>query len=154
MFKKILVPTDGSKFSQKAYRTALEIGELSKAEIILLHVISLSSTYWRASEPFPIVIEESDLDETAQEVLDSTVEGVDQRGLVVRMRKESGYPAQVIVDMAEDEGVDLIVMGNHGYSPFVATVLGSVSQRVLYGASCPVLIVKEDEQEPHIDVKE
>ncbi|WP_425805746.1 universal stress protein [Desulfitobacterium sp. Sab5] len=154
MFKKILVPTDGSKFSQKAYRTALEIGELSKAEIILLHVISLSSTYWRASEPFPIVIEESDLEETAQEVLNSTVEGVDQRGLVVRMRKESGYPAQVIIDMAEDEGVDLIVMGNHGYSPFVATVLGSVSQRVLYGATCPVLIVKEDAQDSNTDIKQ
>ena len=144
MFRKILVPTDGSSFSQKAYQTAIEIGEASAAEIILLHVLYLPSSYWGYNDPFPVILSQEEMDEGSENVLVSTVKDVTGQNVRVRRMKKEGYPAKVILEIAQKEEVDLIVMGSHGYGPLSGTVLGSVSQRVLYGAACPVLIVKQE----------
>ncbi len=63
-------------------------------------------------------------------------------GVPVETMVKSGAPANMIVDLARTEGVDLIVMGSHGESGVTKLLIGSVVQKVLYWATCPVLVVR------------
>ncbi|SPF43464.1 Universal stress protein (fragment) [Candidatus Desulfosporosinus infrequens] len=75
-------------------------------------------------------------------VLKDTIEGVDISGVTLIKKKIQGKPADVILKEVEDENIDLVVMGSHGYESIVGSLLGSVSQSVVHMAKCPVLIVK------------
>ena len=67
---------------------------------------------------------------------------MDTEPVVITKRVESGHPVTIIVEQIKKENIDLVVMGSHGYGAIAGSVLGSVSQRVLQRASCPVLIIK------------
>lgn len=142
MFKKILVATDASEYSRRALRTALEIARTFNAEVELLFVTYLREAYWGYNTVYGILVPQEQIDEAGELALEATLEGIDLSGISLTKKKEQGYPASVILEVIDKENIDLVVMGSHGYGPIAGSVLGSVSQRVVQRAKCPVLIVK------------
>jgi nucleotide-binding universal stress UspA family protein len=145
-FKRILIPLDGSTFSEQILESALELGGLTQAEYILL----------RAAEPFVLpgyapLAQASRLDvkvtqeglAEAQRYLDRVAERLRAEGRPVRTRAVlAEQPAVAILDEARRQDVDLIAMTTHGRSGLVRLILGSVADKVLRGATLPVLMVR------------
>jgi len=138
---KILVAIDGSEQSFKAARYAIDIARRLDASIILLHVVSIPQ--------FPHHL--GSLDEyyrkVAIEVDDwfTMISNWDEsKGISISRKVIHSHTSVVesIVEYAEEEGVDLIVVGTRGRSRFVRAILGSVAQGVIAYARCPVLVVR------------
>ena len=142
MFKRILVPTDASEYSRRALKTALELARSFQAEVILLHVSYTPQAYWGYTISYGITVTQEQLEENGELALEATLMGMDSTAVTLHKKVESGHPVTVILEELKKENIDLIVMGSHGYGPISGSVLGSVSQRVLQRASCPVLIIK------------
>jgi len=137
-FRKILVGYDGSELSEKAVDVALSMSTCIDAKIMILAV---------ARPPEPATRVELDA------VLDDAREHFEQGFVKVRERAanaetevetfiEVGHPAEHLIHKAETEHVDLIVVGRRGTSLVAKMMLGSISERVLRYAHCPVLLVK------------
>jgi nucleotide-binding universal stress UspA family protein len=150
MFEKILVPLDGSPFAERALAPALALAQQGHGEIILLSVPYMKQ----------IVVEDWDnygfdqsLEQSQQE-LTEYLEGLRAKKAHPDLRLRTvigvGDEAGVIVDTAVAQGVDLIVMATHGRSGFSRWMLGSVTERVLRTALCPVLVIREDKPLAHI----
>ncbi|GAB6171603.1 universal stress protein [Paradesulfitobacterium aromaticivorans] len=141
MFKKILVPIDGSPYSHRALVTALDLAKVFQAEILVLHV-----TYTPEALGYTLAKDASVLQDqlagSGEMLLTASLDEIERDGVEVRTKQLPGHPAAVIIEEAAREGVDLIVMGSRGYGPIAGPLLGSISQRVLQKAECPVLIVK------------
>lgn len=145
MFRKVLVPVDGSKIATNAARTALELAEKFDAKITLLHVISRSvGSIAGMPEALPVVTEAmiKEWQETGDLVLKNTLEALGTTDVEVETELIWGSPAAYICDKANQEGYDIIVIGSHGYGGWREWLLGSVSNRIAHQAKCPVLIVK------------
>ncbi|HBP64394.1 MAG TPA: universal stress protein [Desulfosporosinus sp.] len=142
MFKRILVPTDASEYSRRALKTALELARSVKAEVVLLHVSYTPQAYWGYTISYGITVTQEQLDQNGELALEATLTGMDTEPVVITKRVESGHPVTIIVEQIKKENIDLVVMGSHGYGAIAGSVLGSVSQRVLQRASCPLLIIK------------
>ena len=139
--EKILVPTDFSDCSQAAVRHGLELARAFDATLHLLHVVGDPDTAaWIHGFPIPAREILEHFQEEARRRLLAPVEDSDRTRVVVSC--PIGAPATEIVRHARDESIDLIVMGTHGRG-FVAHVLiGSVAERVVRRAPCPVLTVR------------
>lgn len=139
MYKKILVPTDGSEFAKKAQLQAIYLAKATGAEIIALSVsenhfingISLNDEVEQLNEL---------LKDRCEEDLKQFEEMNDEEVKISPVIRE-GSPAKSILDVASEEDVDLIVIGSSGKSGFDRFILGSVSEKVVHTAKCPVLIV-------------
>lgn len=142
MYKKILVPTDASEYSKRALETALELAKCFNAEIILMHVTFTPQAYWGYTISYGISVTQEDLLQNGQLAIDATLAGVATEGVKVSTVLEVGHPVGKVLEQAKSDNIDLIVIGSHGYGPITGSVLGSVSQRVMQKASCPVLLVK------------
>lgn len=142
MFKKILVPTDASEYSRRALKTALELARSIQAEVVLLHVSYTPQAYWGYTISYGITVTQEQLEQNGELALEATLTGIDSEQVVIHKRVESGHPVSIILEQIKKENIDLVIMGSHGYGAIAGSVLGSVSQRVLQRASCPVLIIK------------
>lgn len=142
LFKKILVPTDASENSRRAFQMAIDLASSYQSEVRLLHVSYTPHAYWGYTISYGIMVTQDELDQNGELALEATIAGIDPRQVVINKQVESGHPVTVILDQIEEESIDLVVMGSHGYGAITGSVLGSVSQRVLQRANCPVLIIK------------
>jgi nucleotide-binding universal stress UspA family protein len=142
LFKRILVPTDASEYSRRALKMALELAQSVQAEVVLLHVSYTPQAYWGYTISYGITVTQEQLDQNGELALDATLTGIDSEQVVIHKRVESGHPVTIILEQIKKENIDLVIMGSHGYGAIAGSVLGSVSQRVLQKASCPVLIIK------------
>ena len=142
MYKKILVPTDASEYSRRALMTALEFARIFQAEVVLLFVTYTSEAYWEYNPAYSIEVSKEQIKEIGETVLKNTLVGIDVSDVSLKTKRLQGHPSTMILEEVENENIDLIVMGSHGYGPIARAVLGSVSQRVLRKSTCPVLIVK------------
>lgn len=142
MIKKILVPTDGSDYSQHALATALQYAERFQSEIKLIHIVRQPlPTIELGPEGYNLFFTEEQIKEIGNTVIAKTIDGMDISKVFLEKKIATGYPATVI--LAEiGGGIDLVVMGTRGHGPLAGALIGSVTQRVLAEASCPVLIVK------------
>ena len=139
--EKIMVPTDGSEFSRRALKTALEIARKFNAEVELLFVMNIPVAYDSGMNIY--IISQEQIEHEGELVLKATLEGIDISGVtLIRKKMQGKKPAYVILKEAENQTFDLIVMGSHGYGAIAGSLLGSVSQHVLHLAKCSVLIVK------------
>lgn len=139
MYKKILVPTDGSDFAKDAQLHALFLAKVSGAEIIALsvsenHFINGISVSEEIEQINQILADRCKKD--LQEFEDMNDEGVKISSVI-----KEGSPAKTILEVAEEEDIDLIVIGSSGKSGFDRFILGSVSDKVVNAAKCPVLVV-------------
>lgn len=142
MYKKILVPTDASEYSRRALITALELARKFQAEVVLLFVTYTPEAYWGYNPAYTIEISKEQIEETGKHTLMTALAGIDVGDVPLQKQTISGHPSNVILEEIVNQNIDLVVMGSHGYGPIAGSVLGSVSQRVLRKATCPVLVVK------------
>ena len=139
MYKRILVPTDGSEFARKAELHALFLAKVSGAEIIALRV---SENQFITGISVTDEVEQLNLilKDRCEEDL-KEFEEMNEDGVKISSIIREGSPANVILDVAVEEDIDLIVIGSSGKSGFDRFILGSVSDKVVNAAKCPVLVV-------------
>ncbi|MGC7873219.1 universal stress protein [Desulfosporosinus sp. SYSU MS00001] len=137
---KILVPTDASESARRALITALDFAQKFNAKVELLFVMHQPIVYNSCLDMF--IISPDQIEQEGKFALDTAMAGINTGGITVIRKILSGKPDRVILKEIEDERIDMVVMGKCGYGAITDCLLGSVSQRVLYGAKCSVLIVK------------
>ena len=138
--KKISVATDGSEYSKRALKTALELARKFNSEVELLFVMHMPIMYDYSA--YNYIVSPEQIEEEGELALGATLEGIDISNVTLSKKKIQGDPAKVILQELEDQDFDLVVMGSHGYGAIAGSILGSVSQKVLHGAKRSILIVK------------
>lgn len=140
MYNKVLVATDGSGFSHRALKVAVEHAKRFQSEILLLFVFKQPRNYGTFSGS-SVEYSEEQIEEISRKIFEATIKDIDTTGVTINTKLRLGKPAIEIIEEA-NEDVDLIVMGNRGHGTVTGAVTGSVAQKVLRLASCPVLVVK------------
>jgi universal stress protein A len=147
---RILVPTDYSEYSRAAFALGLQIAAQVGAPLDLLHVWSapyFSAGYGLDSSPLLLdpVSNQSVFDlvrnEAVSEMLKFAASVPAPPGVALSTHVESGEPLQEILEFAKTHGTDLLVVGTHGRTGAERWLLGSVAERLVRLASCPVLTV-------------
>jgi len=145
MYKKILVPLDGSELAKKALDHAEKLAKIFDAEIILFQVVPFMPIYGSPELVTPLIIDEKQK-ETAEKYLTNLAEEMRKRGYKVTSMVRTGQQVAVeIIDFAKESGVDLIVMYTHGRSGISRWVLGSVALKILTRAETPILLLRPKE---------
>lgn len=138
--EKVLVPFDGTSLAEKALGHALE--EYQDAEVSALHVID----YVEESYGAKALVGDEELRERArdrsEQLLGRAEEIADAHGRTVSTATRVGKPDREIIDYAEEQGADLIVIGSHGRSGVSRVLLGSVAENVMRRAPTPVTVVR------------
>lgn len=139
MFKRILIATDGSENASHALDYAAELARIASSEEVVVIHVCIGCT--------------ADLDpdernlEAANGIAADAAEKLAEAGVNARTIVETDYPPEsvgnAIIDTAKAEDVGLIVLGSRGLAEFKGMLLGSVSNKVVHGAECPVMVVKE-----------
>ncbi len=141
MYKRILVPLDGSELAEKALDHAEKLAETFDSEIILFQVVPSMPIYGAPDLVAPLVVDEKQK-EVAERYLTNLSEELKKRGFKVTAEVKTGQQVAVeIIDFAKENGVDLIVMCTHGYSGITLWVLGSVAHKVITRAETPILLI-------------
>ena len=151
-FNKVLSTTDFSEDSTLALGYAEEIGRRFSAEIILLRVNQPLPPVMVSREIGPMmdvgamsrIAEEQRL--LAQRELDAIVNRLRVGGFRARSLLKVGSPFLEIINTAQAEGVDLVVMGTHGRTGLAHVLMGSVAERVVQKAPCPVLTIRHPDR--------
>lgn len=145
--KRILVPTDFSNYSDNALRHALDIAKQYDAKVFLLHVIDeqlrqcmedycLSDAVMKQLEQESITRSagklQQEINRLANQPPDVKISGYVKRGV----------PHHEILQEQEEKDIDLIVMASHGRTGIQKILIGSVAEKVMRGAKCPVLLVR------------
>jgi nucleotide-binding universal stress UspA family protein len=148
VYKKIMIATDGSELVRKAVDSAIEIAKLSEAQMYAIHVIvqgGYSITPYINAE-----WEKAMKEHLWQEGQEATayVENVGRASNVeVKSIILEGSPAVEIIDFAEKNDIDLIVMGSHGKSAIKRFLIGSVAEKVVKHSKIEVLVVRKETAE-------
>ncbi len=138
----ILVPTDFSEHANRALDDAIELAQALGARLTLLHVIQLTPMNMGSLFAYSLEGYLSAMEVEAQSHMRGLLDRLHQHGLQGEMMIVQGIPFQIIVDIAESHGADLIVMGTHGRSGFQHALIGSVAENVVRLAPCPVLVAR------------
>jgi nucleotide-binding universal stress UspA family protein len=136
-FRKLLVGYDGSPQSEKAVDVAFSLAECLDASVLIFAVA-------RPPEPATSVELQAVLEnakEHFEEGFKKILEKARPHDLSVKTDTAVGHPAEQIIHRAEEDGVDLIILGRRGRSMISRMMLGSVSERALRYAHCPVMVV-------------
>ncbi|PSP41003.1 universal stress protein [Halobacteriales archaeon QH_10_70_21] len=141
MYDRILLPTDGSDASDRAVEQAVGLARETGAE---LHVLFVVEDIPYAPEMMDDTVEE-ELQGIGEEAIAAIEARADEAGVDVVSAIRKGAPHSAILEYADGEGVDAIVMGTHGRSGLDRYLLGSVTERVVRTADVPVLTVRMTE---------
>ncbi|XRO77426.1 universal stress protein [Methanocaldococcus sp. 10A] len=157
MYKKILYPTDFSEVAEIVLKHVKAFKNLGGEEVILLHIIDENDI--KKKDIFSLIlgvaglnksIEEFEnelkkkLSEKAKDKMEKIKKELEDIGFKVKDIVIVGNPHEKIVEIAEEENVDVIIMGSHGKTNLKDILLGSVTENVIKKSDKPVLIVKRD----------
>ena len=143
---KILVPTDFSDCAAAAEAMAVDLARRLGGEIVLLHVLVETPLYGEGLLSGPRVQSVYDAHRKwAEETLEKRSADLREKGIQTSWRATSGVPFEEIVNIAGEEHAEMIVIGTHGRSGLNRILLGSVTERVIRLAPCPVLTVRQPE---------
>ena len=143
MFKKILVGTDFSEPSDAARRTAVELARRLGAELEIVHVEEPLPAYAFSEGALPDLPRlQEEVRNWAERELEQQAKEARAAGVPVTTAVLLGTPANAIVEKARADGADLIVAGTHGRTGLERVLLGSVAERIVRNAPCPVLTVR------------
>ena len=149
--KKILVPVDYSDCSRVAMEYALFLAERFEAEIEVLHVAEIppgeEHTVVKPDTGKEQLLSELIMQQAVKEATEFLAPFARDATIPIEKSVLKGRPGKVIVEAAADRGADLIVMGTHGRSGFDRLIMGSVTERVLRSAPCPVVVVRHPDEE-------
>jgi nucleotide-binding universal stress UspA family protein len=134
--RHILAPTDFSEHSTRAVTYAFELAQKVDAKLSLLHVIEVPVYAIEVSLPL------EDLEQDARRELARLLPEAETAHVAVTRLVVMGVPYQRILETAADEQVDMIVMATHGRTGLSHLIMGSVAERVVRTAPCPVLTIR------------
>lgn len=141
--RRILFPTDFSEHAEYAWSYTLTIAQQFGAEVHLLHVVAppprLTEAYAVNFDPEKMVKAQTD---EANAAMDRQVEAAKDRRLMFHREVRVGVDFREIIDYAAKHEIGLIVMATHGRTGLAHVLLGSVAERVVRKAPCPVLTIK------------
>jgi nucleotide-binding universal stress UspA family protein len=144
MFNKILVPLDGSPLAEQALEKAVNIAQANDASLCLARIVvplEIVAPFVEVQHVYDDAVHRQK--EEAQAYLDEVAERLQGRlSKPVHTEARLGMVAETILDCAQENGVDLIVMCSHGRTGFSRWVYGSIAEKVLRGAHCDTLIVR------------
>lgn len=149
--RRVLYPTDFSKHSLVALPFAVDIAGRYNAELHCLHVIEPIPEFTEMdmyipplTPPTPLSLEK--MQKTAKQRLETFLrDGIPEIAGSVIKKVTSGKPFVEIIRYCREENIDLIVLGTHGHSALASMLLGSVVEKVVRKAPCPVLTVRHPE---------
>lgn len=148
LYKKILLPTDGSEYSEKAGEHAIWIAEKSISQIIVLNVIDTSYLKSIPQHDLELSLEEQ-FKEEGNMAVKKFSEKLEQsqcngtcKNVQFSSRIKKGKPADEILKVIKEEEIDLVVIGASGKHGLNRLYPGSVTERVVRSATCPVLVIK------------
>ncbi|MCC7126157.1 MAG: universal stress protein [Acidobacteria bacterium] len=146
---KVLVPTDFSPASDAALRYGKAFAKAFGATLHVIHVIEEPYGQPWAVEAygFSLAALQDEWNKEAATRLAAVLKDVESDDTKAVTSSVLGHPVMEILRYAKDEQVDLVVMGTHGRGPLGHLVLGSVAERIVRKAPCPVLTVRSDERE-------
>jgi len=135
LFSKILVAVDGSESSSKAAKRAIDLAEKHGADLIALYIVAPNINF---NEVFYFA------EENGQKIVDEVKHEASARKLNVQTEvlMDVGAVSKAIVEYAEKNNIDLIVIGTRGISGIKRTLLGSTASGVVTYSHCPVIVVK------------
>jgi nucleotide-binding universal stress UspA family protein len=140
MYDTVLVPTDGSEQAARGVEQGVDLAEKYDAAVVCLYVVD-ERRYGRTPALGSTEAEHAKLEDEAAEMVGEIADRVADRGLEVDCECQRGLPWEEIVGLAEQRGVDLIVMGRRGATDDRRTPLGSVTDRVMRRTDVPVQAV-------------
>jgi nucleotide-binding universal stress UspA family protein len=141
MYKRIVVPLDGSALAEQALTHATAQAERFEAELVLLKVLEpLPEASF--SSPSAVKTAEEMSAQLARDYLEGVADRIREEGIAVEAVMLDGKPYLEIVRFAAEPEVDMIVMSTRGHSGWSRWLLGSVADRVVRGATVPVLLVQ------------
>lgn len=144
--RNILLPTDFSEPSLVATRYALEFARRFGAKLHLLHVIEDPVVYLPMFESYPLPSRE-EFEQFAQTRLDNWILPDDAQGIEIARQWVHGAPFVEILRAIEREQIDLVVLGTHGRGFAAHLLMGSVAEKIVRKARCPVLTVRPEEHQ-------
>ena len=145
MFKKILVPVDGSEGSWRALNSAVEIGEKFGSELEVVNVIQPYNNAALLAVPLDhatVSQGNSELEKIGDKVLEMAQERLANYAGKTQFHLEVGHPSERVIALSKKLEADAIVIGSRGLSGIAEFFLGSVSSKVAQYANVPVLIIK------------
>jgi nucleotide-binding universal stress UspA family protein len=138
LFSRVLVAIDGSEPAKKAFAKSIFLSAKCNSKLDVVYVIQCELGGDGATT-FEIIDE---LKRKAMKILEEYKNKAIKNSLQIKTIIKVGDPAKIITDIANSKNYDLIIMGNRGMSAFKELLLGSVSQKVIHHARCPVMIVR------------
>ncbi|MBN1380461.1 MAG: universal stress protein [Deltaproteobacteria bacterium] len=143
--KRILVPTDFSESAEKALDYALMLAHEFDAELYLLHIISDIDHHaidYSLTESMVKQYRETSFNNSKEKMGNEIKKRPETKDMKVITEIRIGHPYQEILNVTEQKKIDLIVISTHGRSAFIHQIMGSVAERVLRGAKCPILLMR------------
>ncbi|HID71127.1 MAG TPA: universal stress protein [Thermoplasmata archaeon] len=141
-YKKILIPTDGSPGAEEAVKKGLSLAKLIGAEVLALYVKD-----YRILAGLPeteeVIFIGNGLEQEGKGAIEFVKKEAKNLGVKCEGKIVEGHPQAKIVEVADEENCDLIVMGTKGRTGLAHFFLGSVTEGVIHHANCPVFIVRE-----------
>ncbi len=142
-YRNIVIATDGSENTQKAISYGIKIAKISGATVHALYVVDTSSLSqsWTAGWETMYEI----LKNGGQKAISQVKEYGETSGIEVKEVLLEGHPSSEIIDFAENNGIDLIVMGTLGKTGLDRFLMGSVAEKVVRNSKVPVMVVRSEE---------
>ncbi len=141
MYQDLLIATDDSDGARQATEHAIELADRLEAT---LHVLSVSEEGPHSTEKSDEM--RSDPEESARRAVERAAEAASERGIEVTTNIRQGVPQEQIVDVADSNPIDMIVVGTTGRTGLDHLVVGSVAEEVVRNASVPVVTVRDTSQ--------
>lgn len=142
MYKKMLVPLDGSELAEAVLPHAKELAGRLDLDVVFLHVCSSQEHTLAAMHRVYVEHMAETIEHQVREVQQRTDIQAKDKGVKVRGELAAGYPAEEILRYADKNAIDLILMATHGYSGITRWTIGSVADKVLRAAKIPVWLVR------------
>jgi nucleotide-binding universal stress UspA family protein len=138
MLRKIVFANEGSPAGDRALLYVEHLARLENAEVVIVHAFEVPGRY-ATTDAFEDL--RASFEKAAWAIVDDAVQELEEGDIRVRGVVREGPPAQVILQVADEENASLIILGTRGPSSAAELLLGSVSTEVLRRARCPVLAV-------------
>lgn len=146
VFLRIVAPTDFSDCAEEAWSLAQRTAQVLGSEMVLVHVFVEPPLYggdaYGAAAAWQVLVE---AEKWVADELEKWADEARKRKITVRTVVRNGSPSAEIVELASEEHADLVIMGTHGRGGMSRVLLGSVADRVIRTAPCPVLTVRKPE---------
>ena len=140
-FKKILVPTDGSEFTKYAVDKAIELAKLSEGTVTALFVLD-KSIYVSSPMDTAVISVYDTLEKEGLHATDYVLKKAAEAGVEAEEKLIEGVPSKIILQEADEGKYDIIVMGTLGRTGISKLLMGSVAEKIVQNAKCPVLVAK------------